>query len=141
MHCKVMQNICTCDCMQCNHASRCHNGLLALCQCYIKLPKDALMTCALTALSADDADPVNDEDNPAQESFFSQVGQRESHWFHLSAASNHFQSSDSLSTGGTPSCSSIKGQCHTGYQAQAATTVLSHLLCISTEVSPAYVLL
>ena len=75
--------------------------------------------CVVAFVCADDWGPVlpssadpyvsDDEDNPAQESFFSQVGQRESHWFHLSAASNHFQSSDSLSAGGTPTCSSIQG--------------------------------
>ena len=57
-----------------------------------------------------DLDP-EEEENPAQESFFSRAGQSRSQWYHLSAASNHFQSADSLSAGGTPSCSSIQGQC------------------------------
>ena len=52
----------------------------------------------------DDADGA-----PGQESFFSNPQDKAPHWFHLSAASNHFQSADSLASGATPSCSSISG--------------------------------
>ncbi|KAL0047594.1 hypothetical protein WJX82_007383 [Trebouxia sp. C0006] len=53
--------------------------------------------------------PDDDSDKEGQESFFSNPQQADPAWFHLSAASNHFQSADSLSTSGTPSCSSITG--------------------------------
>ncbi|KAL3131291.1 hypothetical protein ABBQ38_000584 [Trebouxia sp. C0009 RCD-2024] len=50
-----------------------------------------------------------DDENPKQESFFSREGQQASQWFQLASSSNHFQSADSLCTGGTPSCSSMPG--------------------------------
>ncbi|KAA6424201.1 MAG: hypothetical protein FRX49_06160 [Trebouxia sp. A1-2] len=53
--------------------------------------------------------PDDDSGKEGQESFFSNPEQADPAWFHLSAASNHFQSADSLSTSGTPSCSSITG--------------------------------
>ncbi|DBA91082.1 TPA: hypothetical protein ACH3X1_016047 [Trebouxia sp. C0004] len=56
--------------------------------------------------------PDDDSDEQGQESFFSNPQQADPAWFHLSSASNHFQSADSLSTSGTPSCSTITGSQH-----------------------------
>lgn len=69
---------------------------------------DVLAQMMCTCYAGDEAGDEDDEQ--CQESFFSSTGQTDPQWFRLSAASNHFQSADSLSTSGTPSCSTTTGE-------------------------------
>lgn len=69
---------------------------------------DVLAQMMCTCCVGDGADDEDDEQ--CQESFFSSTGHADPQWFCLSAASNHFQSADSLSTSGTPSCSTTTGE-------------------------------
>ena len=76
--------------------------------CHPSSLSSSCASCQCKVLLTDDQE-TDKEDDPCQESFFSNPRQAAPKWFHLSAASNHFQSADSLSTAGTPSCSTTSG--------------------------------